>query len=84
MVAEQRGFVARKECHAEVAVSMRKVGERSLGVLVDERNLVTDGFKKAVGSRRAVGRVIIGVEQKKKFKGEEQLGSLVRECVAKV
>ena len=40
-----------------------------LGVLVDERNLVTDGFKKAVGSQCAVGRVITGVEQKKKFKG---------------
>ena len=63
---------------------MRKVGEHSLGVLVDKRDLVTDGYKKAVGSRRAVGCVITSVEQKKKFKGEEQLGSLARECVAKV
>ena len=84
MVAEQRGFVARKVRHAEVAENVRKVGEPSLGVLVDDRNLVTDGLKKAVGSRRAEGRVITGVEQKEKFKGEEQLGSLVKECVAKV
>ena len=43
----------------------------SWGLLVDERNLVTDGFKKAVGSRRAVGCVITSVEQKKKLKGKE-------------
>ena len=83
MVAE-RGFVARKVCHAEVAEYVQKVGEPSLGALVDERNLVTDAFEKAVGSRRTVERVITGAEQKKKFKGEEQLGSLVKECVAKV
>ena len=65
-------------------VHARKVEKPSLGVFVDERNFVTDGFKRAVGSPRAVGRVITGVEQKKKFKGEEQLGSLVKDCVAKV
>ena len=62
---------------------MQEVGEPSSGALVDEQNLVTDEFEKAVGCRRAMGRVITGVEQKKKFKGEE-LGSLVKECVAKV
>ena len=63
---------------------MQKVREPPSGALVDERNLVTDGFKKAVGCRRAMERVITGVEQKKKFNGAEQLGSLVKECVAKV
>ena len=63
---------------------MQKVGELSSGALVDEPNLMTDGFEKAVGCRRAMEREITGVEQKKKFKGEEQLGSLVKECVAKV
>ena len=55
-----------------------------MGVLVDERNSVTNGFKKAVSNRRAVGRVITGVEQKRKFMGEEQLKSLVEKCAAKV
>ena len=54
------------------------------GFFVDEQNLVTDGFGKAVGCRHAMGRVITGVEQKKKFKSKEQLGSLVKECAAKV
>ena len=67
MVAEQCGFVARKELSA--------------GMLV-EQNLVADGFEKAVGCRRAMGRVINGIEQKRKFM--KQLGSLVKECVAKV
>ena len=79
MVAE-RGFVARKVCHAEVAEYVQKVG----GAFIDQQNLLTDGLEKVVGSRRALGRVITGDEQKKKFKGEEQLGSLVKECVAKV
>ena len=50
MVAEQRRFVARKECHAEVAEYMREVGEHSLGVLVDERNLVDDEIPLQGGS----------------------------------
>ena len=78
-------FTARTECHAEGGAEyMRKVGEHPLGLLVDQQNLVTDGFKKAVGGRRAVGCVITSVEQKKKLKGKEQLDSLVRECVMKV
>ena len=84
MVAEQCVFVVRKVCHAEVAEYEQNVGEPSAGVLVDEQNLVADGFEKAVGCRRAMERVITGVEQKKKFKSEEQLGSLVKECVVKV
>ena len=84
MVADQRGFVVRKVCYAEVAEYVQEVGEPSQGALVDEQNLVTDEFEKAVGCRRALGRVITSVEQKKKFKSEERLGSLVKECVAKV
>ena len=45
---------------------------------------MADGVEKGVGCRRAMGHVITGVEQKKKFKSKEQLGSLVKECVAKV
>ena len=83
-IVPHRNFVTRKVCHAEVAEYEQKVGELSAGVLVDEQNLVPDGFEKAVGFRRAMMRVITGVEQKKKFKSKEQLGSLVKECVAKV
>ena len=83
MVAEQCGFAARKVGHAEVAENEQKVKEPSAGMLV-EQNLVADGFEKAVGCRRAMGRVINGVEQKRKLMKKEQLGSLVTECVAKV
>ena len=76
MVAEQRGFVARKR--------EQKVGEPSAGASTNERKLETDTLEKAVGCQRAMKHVSTGVEQKKKFKKKEQLGSLVKECVAKV
>ena len=73
MVAEQRGFVARKR--------EQEVGKSSAGASIDERRLETDGLEKAVGCQRAMEQVTTGVEQKKKFKKKEQLGSLVKECV---
>ena len=63
---------------------MQKVGEHPWGLLVDERNLVTDGFKKAVVADVQWSASSPAVEQKKKLKGKEQLGSLVREWVTKV
>ena len=59
-------------------------GEHPLGLLVDERNLLSVVFKNAVDSRRAAWRVITSVEQKEKFKGEKQLVLHAREYVAKV
>ena len=76
MVTERRGFVARKR--------EQDVGEPSAGASINEQRLETDGLEKAVGCQRAMEQVTTGVEQKKKFKKKEQLGSLVKECVAKV
>ena len=52
--------------------------------LVEEWNLLPLVYKNAIGSRRAAWRVITSVEQREKFKGEEQLVSHAREYVAKV
>ena len=51
---------------------------------MDEWNLLSFVFKNAVDSRRAAWRVTTSVEQKEKFKGEEQVVSHAREHVAKV
>ena len=59
-------------------------GEHPSGLLVDEWNLLSVAFKNAVDSRRAAWRVITSIEQKEKFKGEEQLVLHAREHVAKV
>ena len=76
MVAEQRGFLARKR--------EEEVGKPSAGASIKVQRLETDGLEKAVGCQRAMEQVTTGVEKKKKFKKKEQLGSLVKECVAKV
>ena len=76
MVAEQRGFVARKR--------EQEVGKPSTGASINEQRLETDGLEKAVGCQRAMEQVTTGVEKRKKFKKKEQLVSLVKECVAKV
>ena len=84
MVAKQRGFAAELESPAAKAEYLPMVGEHPEGLLVDEWNLLSVVFKKAVDSRRAAGRVIASVELKEKFKGKEQLDFYASEYVAKV
>ena len=51
---------------------------------VEERNLLSVVHGSTAGSRCAAWRIIISVEQKEKFKGEERQASHATECVAKV
>ena len=53
-------------------------------VFADELKAQAECMRKVGCNRCVVGRVITGVEQKRKFKGEEQLMSIVEKCAAKV
>ena len=83
MVAEQRGFAAQTERHAEMAEYMKGSQSNRRKLLVEEWSLLVV-YKSAIGSRRAAWLVITSVEQKEKFKDKEQLASYARAYVAKV
>merc|ERR1712007_421166 len=51
---------------------------------VEERNLLSVAYKKAVGSRRAAWRIITSVEQKEKSKGNEDQAKHAKEYCTKV
>ena len=52
--------------------------------MIEEWNLLSLAYKNAVGSRRAVWRVITSTEQQEKFKGKEELVLHASEYVANV
>ena len=67
-----------------MAKYLQRVGEQPSEFLVEEWNLLSVAYKNTVGVRRAAWRVVSSVEQKEKFKGNEQLASHAKVHVAKV
>ena len=80
MVAERRRSMA----VIEMTDSLQRVGEQTLELSVEERNLLSVAYGSTAGCRRAAWRIITSVEQKEKFKGMAQQASHAREYVAKV
>ena len=68
----------------EMTYSLQRVGEQTLKLSVEERNLLSVAYGSTAGCRRAAWRIVTSVEQKEKFKGMEQQTSYAREYVAKV
>ena len=69
---------------AVMAESLQRVGEQPLELSVEERNLLSVAYGSIINNRHAAWRIIVGDEQKEKFKGMEQQASHAREHVAKV
>merc|ERR1712217_524884 len=63
---------------------MENVGKLPDELSVEERNLLSMGYKNAVGSRRAAWRIITSVEQKEKSKGNDQQAGWAKEYCKKV
>merc|ERR1712110_173290 len=60
------------------------VGRMPDELSVEERNLLSMGYKNAVGSRRAAWRIITSVENKEKSKGNEEQSKFATEYCVKV
>merc|ERR1711998_666154 len=60
------------------------VGKSGDELSIEERNLLSMGYKNAVGSRRAAWRIITSVEQKEKSKGNGDNAAYAKEYCAKV
>ncbi|GFZ10059.1 general regulatory factor 10 [Actinidia rufa] len=73
---EQQVYLARlaeqAERYDEMVEAMKKVARMDVELTVEERNLVSVGYKNVIGARRASWRILSSIEQKEEGKGHEQ------------
>ncbi|EPS57713.1 hypothetical protein M569_17104, partial [Genlisea aurea] len=55
----------------EMVEAMKKVARLDVELTVEERNLVSVGYKNVIGARRASWRILSSIEQKEESKGHE-------------
>ncbi|KAJ8637399.1 hypothetical protein MRB53_011666 [Persea americana] len=66
------------ERYEEMVESMKKVAKLDLELTVEERNLLSVGYKNVIGARRASWRIMSSIEQKEESKGNEQNVKLIK------
>lgn len=57
---------------AEMVEAMKRVAQLDVELTVEERNLVSVGYKNVIGARRASWRILSSIEQKEESKGNEE------------
>nr|AAF27931.1 14-3-3-like protein [Euphorbia esula] len=72
------------ERYDEMVESMKKVANLDVELTVEERNLLSVGYKNVVGSRRASWRILSSIEQKEESKGNEINAKRIKEYRNKV
>lgn len=63
---------------------MKKVANMDVELTVEERNLLSVGYKNVVGARRASWRILSSIEQKEESRGNEQNAKRIKEYRHKV
>ncbi|KAL9252713.1 14-3-3-like protein [Drosera capensis] len=66
------------ERYDEMVESMKKVAMLDLELSVEERNLLSVGYKNVIGARRASWRIMSSIEQKEESKGNENNVKLIK------
>ncbi|KAF2291560.1 hypothetical protein GH714_025627 [Hevea brasiliensis] len=59
--------------------AMKKVAKLDVELTIEERNLVSVGYKNVIGARRASWRILSSIEQKEEAKGNEQNVKRIKE-----
>nr|AHM25024.1 CL14-3-3d [Cunninghamia lanceolata] len=77
-LAEQAGR------YDEMVESMKKVAKLDVELTVEERNLLSVGYKNVIGARRASWRIMSSIEQKEEAKGNDQNVKRIRDYRHKV
>ncbi|CAN1355791.1 14-3-3-like protein D [Linum perenne] len=60
------------ERYEEMVDAMKKLAELNVELTIEERNLLSVGYKNVIGARRASWRILSSIEQKEESKGNEQ------------
>lgn len=58
--------------------SMKNVAKLDVELTVEERNLLSVGYKNVIGARRASWRIMSSIEQKEESKGNESYVNLIK------
>ncbi|CAL8994683.1 unnamed protein product [Prunus brigantina] len=66
------------ERYEEMVECMKKVAKLDLELTVEERNLLSVGYKNVIGARRASWRIMSSIEQKEESKGNEHNVKLIK------
>ncbi|CAK7326189.1 unnamed protein product [Dovyalis caffra] len=66
------------ERYEEMVESMKKVAKLNLDLTVEERNLLSVGYKNVIGARRASWRIMSSIEQKEESKGNDSNAKLIK------
>ncbi|KAK4479824.1 hypothetical protein RD792_015364 [Penstemon davidsonii] len=66
------------ERYDEMVECMKKVAKLDVELSVDERNLLSVGYKNVIGARRASWRIMSSIEQKEESKGNENNVKLIK------
>lgn len=69
---------------AEMVECMKTVAKLDLELTVEERNLLSVGYKNVIGARRASWRIMSSIEQKEESKGNEHNVKLIKSYRHKV
>ncbi|CAA3019956.1 14-3-3 D [Olea europaea subsp. europaea] len=72
------------ERYDEMVDAMKKVAKLDVELTVEERNLLSVGYKNVIGARRASWRIFSSIEQKEDAKGNEQNVKRIKEYRQKV
>lgn len=72
------------ERYDEMVEAMKNVAKLDVELTVEERNLLSVGYKNVIGARRASWRILSSIEQKEEAKGNEQHVKRIREYRQKV
>merc|ERR1712070_990925 len=73
------------ERYDEMVEAMKAVSKiEELELSVEERNLLSVGYKNVIGARRASWRTLSSIEQKEKSKGQEEHGQHINMYKTKV
>ena len=63
---------------------MKKVAKLDVELTVEERNLLSVGYKNVIGARRASWRILSSIEQKEEAKGNEVNAKQIKDYCHKV
>ncbi|KAL8112036.1 hypothetical protein AgCh_019659 [Apium graveolens] len=66
------------ERYEEMVECIKKVAKLDVELTVEERNLLSVGYKNVIGARRASWRIMSSIEQKEESKGNEQNVKLIK------
>eukprot|EP00249_Psilotum_nudum_P009329 c21857_g2_i1 orf=265-1056(+) len=72
------------ERYEEMVEFMKKVAKLDVELTVEERNLLSVGYKNVIGARRASWRIMSSIEQKEDAKGNEHNVKRIRDYRLKV